>query len=138
MKKIILFMFLIIFLVGTISAFEFDNVRNYDGETKTITIKNSILGIDWLSYGEVGTIQLINYTRYCIPGNCYAYYKLDHKIEDYSLKSSVYYNKGQTELLMNKQTIYEIFNPSVSYEVPIYETHSIICPTSIKSYCISC
>ena len=41
MKKIFLILFLTVFLVGTISAFEFDNVRDYDETTKTVTITNA-------------------------------------------------------------------------------------------------
>ena len=119
--KIFMIMILAVFLIGSVSAFEFDNVKNYDEETKTITVKNSFFGINWLSYGEVGSIKLINYTRYCLPNNCYSYYKLNHKVEDYSLKGSTYYNRGQTELLIDKKTKYEIYDPSASYEDPIYE-----------------
>ena len=55
MKKIMLLMFCIVFLMGTISSFEFDNIKQYDEETKTITIKNSFLG---LPLDKVATIQL--------------------------------------------------------------------------------
>lgn len=41
MKKILIFMFMIILLVGTVSAWEFDNVYNYNSETQTITIDNA-------------------------------------------------------------------------------------------------
>ncbi|KKK80015.1 hypothetical protein LCGC14_2827710, partial [marine sediment metagenome] len=135
MKKIILLMFVMIFLVGTVQSFEFDNVKSYNVETKEVIIKNSLLGISWFSYGEVGSVQLVNYTGYCIPGNCYAYYKLDHKVEDYSLKGSKYYNKGQTELLTNRETEYEIFNPSTPYEVPIYEE---VCSENIANQSQTC
>ena len=120
-QVMVMFILFSVIFLGTISAFEFDNVKNQDEETKIITIKNSLLGINWLSYGEVGSIELINYTGFCIPGNCYAYYKINHKVEDYSLKGSKYYDKSQTNLLVGKKAKYEIFNPSISYEVPIYE-----------------
>ncbi len=130
MKKLMLLLFAMIFLIGIVSAFEFDNVKQYNEEEKIITVKNSLFGIDWLSYGEVGIIQLINYTRYCIPGNCYAYYKLNHQVEDFGLKGSTYYNKGQTEILISKETKYEIYNSSESYEFPIYEE---ICTGEIEN-----
>ena len=40
-KKIMLFMFVLVLLVGTVSAFEWDNIKRYDEQTKTITIKNA-------------------------------------------------------------------------------------------------
>lgn len=40
MKKIFILMLCMIFLVGTVSALEFDNAGRYDEATKTITIKN--------------------------------------------------------------------------------------------------
>ena len=57
-KKILVFMCLALLLVGTVSAFEFDNIKQYDEETQIITIKNSILGISFLDLDTVATIQL--------------------------------------------------------------------------------
>lgn len=46
MKKLILTLMLcMIFLVGTVSALEIDNVKSYNPITKTVTLKNSFLGI---------------------------------------------------------------------------------------------
>ncbi len=50
--------FFSVFLMGTVSAFEFDNVKNYDKATKTITIKNSIFGIPFLELDTVAKIRL--------------------------------------------------------------------------------
>jgi len=58
MKKIILSLFCIILLVGTISAFDFDNVKNYYAENKTVEIRNSILGIPFLKLNKVAEVQL--------------------------------------------------------------------------------
>ena len=42
--------------IGYVSAFEFDNIKDYDSSTKTITIKNSFL---WMfDLGDVATITL--------------------------------------------------------------------------------
>jgi len=47
MKKLFVIMFVVILLLGSVSAFEFDNVKSYDEETKTITVKNAFgLGDD--------------------------------------------------------------------------------------------
>ncbi len=66
MKKLMLLLFVIL-LVGTVAAFEFDNVKNYDEETKTIDIRNSILGIPFLQLGKVAEIQLNTPQNYLIP-----------------------------------------------------------------------
>jgi len=44
MKKLMLLM-MIVLLVGTVSAFEFDNVKNYNETDRSITVKNSFIGI---------------------------------------------------------------------------------------------
>ena len=66
MKKLML-LFFVILLVGTVSAFEFDNVKNYDEETKTIDIRNSILGIPFLQLGKVAEIKLNTPQNYLVP-----------------------------------------------------------------------
>lgn len=61
MKSIKLFaitIFCMVLLVGTVSAFEFDNIKNYDEKTKTIDVRNSILGIPFLQLDRVATIRL--------------------------------------------------------------------------------
>lgn len=58
MKKLFILMFCLVLLVGTISAFEFDNIKQYDEETKTITVKNSILGIPFLELDTISTMKL--------------------------------------------------------------------------------
>ncbi len=49
MKKLILFSIMGLLLLTSISAFDFDNIKSYDEETKTITIRNSLLYIIPLS-----------------------------------------------------------------------------------------
>lgn len=48
-RSTIFFIFLMftmaLIIIPTASAFEFDNKKSYDSETKTVTIKNSVLGI---------------------------------------------------------------------------------------------
>lgn len=66
-SKLFIFMFLMIFLVGTVNAFEFDNVKSYNEETKTITIKNSILRIPFLELDTVAEIQLNTPINYLVP-----------------------------------------------------------------------
>ncbi len=58
MKKLILIMFTIMFLMPFTSAFEFDNVGFYDEETKTITIKNAFGLPELLGGFTIATIKL--------------------------------------------------------------------------------
>ena len=57
MKKLMLLLCLVL-LVGSVSAFEFDNVRSYNKETKTVEIRNSVLGIPFLELSKITEIQL--------------------------------------------------------------------------------
>lgn len=54
-NKLLLCLMLSIFLVGTVTALEIDNKKIYDAQTKTVTIKNSFLGIPT---SEVAQIKL--------------------------------------------------------------------------------
>ena len=45
MKFKLIFIFAMLLMIPMVSALEFDNLRTYDNETRTITIKNSILRI---------------------------------------------------------------------------------------------
>jgi len=47
MKKLLIFLLMAVLLVGTISAFEFDNIKSYNPLTREVTIKNAFgLGDD--------------------------------------------------------------------------------------------
>ncbi len=58
MKKLFILMFCMILLTVSVSAFEFDNVKRYDEKTRTIEIRNSFLGLEFLSLDKVSTIKL--------------------------------------------------------------------------------
>ncbi len=47
-----------VFLISSVSSLEWDNVKNYDEETKTVDIRNSILGIPFLQLGKVAEVKL--------------------------------------------------------------------------------
>ena len=49
---------LIFLLTPSVSAWEFDNVYNYDEETKTVDIRNSVLGIPFLQLSKIAGIKL--------------------------------------------------------------------------------
>ena len=58
MRKLMLLMFCMVLLLGSVSAFEFDNVKSYDEKTKTFTIKNAFgLGDDIIT-GTLNTPQV--------------------------------------------------------------------------------
>lgn len=97
--------FMMILTISTVSALDFDNVKKYDSDNQKVKIVNAFgLGDD------LGTIQLVNYSRYCFVGDCYAYYLVDNYVENYVLKSSKYYNEHQTRELKNKEYKYEYLN----------------------------
>jgi len=56
---------MMILLVGTISAMDWDNVKSYDEETKTITVINA-LNLPLISY-DIAKIQLITPSNYKVP-----------------------------------------------------------------------
>lgn len=57
MKKLMLFGFILMMLVVTVSGAEWDNIKSYDADENTITISNSFLKI--FPTGEVAEITLI-------------------------------------------------------------------------------
>ena len=58
-------MFVMIFLIGTISAFEFDNVQDYDKEKREYTITNAF-GIPFVSQ-EIAKIKLTSDLNHLVP-----------------------------------------------------------------------
>lgn len=93
--KIFILMFCMIFLIGSVSAFEWDNVKSYDQETKTITISNSILKI--IPTSEIATIKL-NTPIFFKVGAGYRRVA-EFKVTSYfdytdALKSIAFYDKG--------------------------------------------
>ena len=77
MKKILLILFCMVLLTGTISALEFDNIKklpdNFDYREDIITIRNSFLWI--FPLGKVADIQLIENTDQCLV-NCKTKFKV--------------------------------------------------------------
>jgi len=72
-----LFLVLVVMLmsISLVSAWEFDNVKNFDkdvGDYGKYTIKNSILGIPFLELDKVIEIELKDNTDVCVGYECYA------------------------------------------------------------------
>ncbi len=89
MNKIFVLMVCMFLLIAPlISAFEFDNVKNYDEETKTIDIRNSVLGIPFLQLGKVAEVQLISPTvNYVIMGE-------DRLVAEFEIRNFKDYTEG--------------------------------------------
>ncbi|KKL68679.1 hypothetical protein LCGC14_2122600, partial [marine sediment metagenome] len=60
MKKLMLLIFITILLIGIVNAFEFDNVKSYEKDTQTITVKNSFLGLPLDKVAEIKLNTPIN------------------------------------------------------------------------------
>ncbi len=93
MKKLIVLMFSMILLIGSITALEFDNVKDYDPITKTVTIKNAFgLGED------IAEVQLKSNLKVLVPRgyNKVAEFEIRAK-EDYTtiLKELEFYNRNE-------------------------------------------
>lgn len=137
-KTILLAMIVTIFLVGTVSAFEFDNVKTYDVESRTMIIDNTFLklfGID-----EVARVKHLNpqSSYILIQEACDTYDEKGHvgyncKVGEFeiNLSSTSYenvikefetydYNNLDHELNKNYFLRKKVINGSI--EIPVYET----------------
>ena len=103
-KQYILITFVIILMVGLVSAFEFDNIKRYDAEKKEVTIENAFgLGKD------IAKIRLnSNLIEYVAEGyNKIAEIELTN-LEDYNeaLKQIDLYNKNDGNKKFSRQIDY--------------------------------
>ncbi len=115
--------FFSILFIGTTSAFEFDNVKNYDEDTKTVDIRNSILGIPFLQLGQITTATL-NTPQIHRVGLGYqkvAQFTLNPK-QDYNniLGSFEFYDKKDNDKQIQKQIDIKYLATEM-IEVPTYE-----------------
>jgi len=127
MKKLIL-LFVLIFLVGTISAWDFDNIKDYDEETKTIEIRNSVLGLEWFQLDTVATIKLNTPLIYNVPrGN-------DRLVAEFIIN-----NLGEYDNPFNKLEFYNVkdnmnqFGRSYTYKYKTISRYETI--TDYKETC---
>ncbi|MFA6201195.1 MAG: DUF2341 domain-containing protein [Bacteroidales bacterium] len=85
--NIILTCFLMVFMTGIISAWDWDNVKSYDVQTKTITITNALgLGSD------IAKFTLLDNSNECLI-DCYAIIKVDLREEENILNSITFKDK---------------------------------------------
>ena len=120
-SKLFILMFVCIFLVGTVSAFEFDNVKSYDPITKTATIKNA--------FGLGDTIAEVKLNT---PLN----YKVSRgyqKVAEFEVKSFGDYNNAFKELELFDKTkgmkkfLRDYDFKSLSYENIIIDDYALNC-----------
>lgn len=124
-KKLFVLIFLMIILTGVVSSTEWDNVKSYNEETKTITVTN-LLGLG----GVIARIQLESPLNYKVPRGeeiLVAWYNLEN-IEDYDglkvfdIIETLDLRRGnspiQKNIVFKKKKINTI-------EIPIYDTTCI-------------
>jgi len=130
MKNKFIFLLLGLLLISFASAsYEFDNIGQYDEETKTIIIKNSVLGISWLDLGEIGGARLNTPLDYHVPVGYQKVAEFDlWAYEDYNdvLKNLEFYDKNYREWDKHK------FNRD--FDIKYKTTKNIQSPT-FEEYC---
>jgi len=113
LRKLMLCLIVSIFLISTISAYEWDNVKDYDPITKEVTISNSILFIPTstiakirldtpinnvvgLGYQKVAEFTIVNYGDYTDALRTMQFYNLKDSSKSisrtYDYKYKEYYN----------------------------------------------
>ncbi len=112
-----------LFLVGSISAFNFDNVKSYDEKTKTITIINAFgLGDDIAEY------ELKENSDQCLI-NCYAEIKIKLNEEGALLNDLKFKNQLGEITNIKESKIYFLKKESYEVEVPEYQE---VCETDLN------
>ncbi len=107
---------LVLFLTLNVSAFERDNIMNYDEETKTVEIRNSILGIPFLQLDKVAEIQLNTPLNYKVGYGAYT------KVAEFEVRSFEDYENSFKELeLYNKKNNDQKFTRDFTYRILTYE-----------------
>ena len=127
MKKIFITFVLAILLVATISAFDFDNTKDYDDETKMISINNcNLWAITCLIEGKkLADITLTSdLVMYVIPGEDrkVAEFELNNYDKEYidALKKIDFYNLRNSEKI-NRVFTYKYQKVIGTKDIPITE-----------------
>ncbi len=127
-KKIFILMFVMILLVGTISAFEFDNVKRYNEESKVITVYNSIIFIPTTKVAEIKLLTPLN-NKVPIGYQKVAEFQIT-AFSDYetSLKELELYNANDLSKKITRDYDYK-YKTTEEFSVNDYET---ICNKSLN------
>jgi len=132
MKKIFILLFCMILLIGIVSAFEFDNIKNvpsdFNFRKDTITIKNSFLLL--FPLGKVADIKLISHTdQALIEGISIFEVKLYKDYSDPISKVEFYNVNGKEAQIYNYK--WEWFD-DIPYEIDVND-YEEICINDIKN-----
>jgi len=119
--KLIALMFCMIFLVGTVSALEWDNAKYYNEDTKTITIRNGFI------LNTLGKYTLTDNTDQCLT-NCYAEGIADLR-SDNVLFSGIQFKNKEGEKKNKDYKIYIEVENKKNLEIP---TYAEVCSTEIN------
>ena len=118
-KVMVMSIFFSVFLIATISAFEFDNIKSYNEETKTIEIRNSILGIPFLQLDKVAEVQLNTPLNFKVPRGY-------QKVAEFEIRSFQDYSNALKELeLYDKMNDSNKFTRKFDYKYKTYVNVSI-------------
>ena len=117
MKKLMLMIFVMVFLVGTISAFEWDNVQDYDKEKREYLITNALgLGED------IARIKLTSDLNEIVPRG---YQKVaEFTVENYENYTNVFNDLEFFDLKKDSERFTRDFDYKykTTIQVPVYET----------------
>lgn len=122
----------ILMSISSVSAFEFDNIGNYDEQTRTMEIRNSVLGIPWFQLGKVADIQLLTPSIYVVnPGAEVLVAKI--KINNYEDYNNFFKSIDLYDLTNRNQKDNKIRNIKYKYEdTEIYDVNDTIVNCEIK------
>ena len=73
--------FLLTLFTQSVNAFEFDNVKYYHEETKTVEVRNTVLGIPFFKLDKVAEIQLLS------DQNVYVIAGEDRKVAEFEIRN---------------------------------------------------
>ena len=108
-----------------VSAFEFDNVKNYDRQTKTVYIKNSVLGLKWWKLDQVAEMKLLTpQVNHVIRGKdrLVAEFEINN-FDPYSnvFKDMEFYDIKKEMVKLDRQFTYKYEVITGTQEIPIYK-----------------
>ena len=133
-KKIFVLFFCMILLVGTISAFDFDNVKSYDELTKEVTITNAFgLGED------IAKIKLNTPLQVVVPVGYQkvAEFEVDSYNDEYvnALDKIEFYNQVDLKDTIEKQFDYKVWTIK---DVEVNDYEYVCTPSGIKGVNDTC
>lgn len=116
--------------IPSVSAFEFDNIKNFDGNVGNYgkyEVRNSVFGLEWWQLDKVLEIELKENTETCDYDECYAIkditlYGKRRLVED--VRFYKHTSKGWTEANIRTYSFY-LKTAEEQYEVDDYERQCV-------------